>query len=238
MPEEDSPPQMDPCQHLRDRFQQLGQEIRDLQELLDSGEAPPTEVERMRAEICRLEAERSQTERELDECEQEARKEAAKVTFGQPTFQSDDGVFNLDISPDKRVLTLRRDEFEISVGPNSPAPMATRAFFLVVPLEGTEGYDDERVEIEFFCSDAFVLTTEGATATLVLSVNGQTTVANFPEYAAQSFVHPLKFTSLSPSECRICIFLLVGRDSNSDAEAFLSSNDFDAEILPRHEGSS
>ena len=94
------------------------------------------------------------------------------------------------------------------------------------------------MEIEFFCSDAFVLTTEGATATLVLSVNGQTTVANFPEYAEQSFVHPLKFTALSPSECRICVFLLVGRDSNSDAEAFLSSNVFDAEILPRHEGSS
>ena len=90
MPEEGSPSQMDPCQHLRDRIQQLGQEILELHELVDSGEAPPSEVERFRAEIRRREADRSRTVRELDECEQEARKEAAKVTFGQPTFQSDE----------------------------------------------------------------------------------------------------------------------------------------------------
>src|SRR5918998_677616 len=117
MPEEDSPPQMDPCQHLRDRIQQLGQEIRDLQDLLDSGEAPPTEVERMSAEMRRLEAEHSQTVRELDECEQEAEKPAAKATFGQPTFQSDED-FLLAFSPDKRALTLNfsSEGFEVSVG--------------------------------------------------------------------------------------------------------------------------
>ena len=103
-------------------------------------------------------------------------------------------------------------------------------FFLVLPLEGY----DETAEIEFFCSDAFVLTTEGATATLVLSVNGQTTVADIPANSEHSFVHPLKFTAPSPSECRICVFLLVGRDSkNPNAEAFLSSSTIDAEILPR-----
>src|SRR5215217_9441827 len=154
-------------------------------------------------------------------------------TFGQtPTYQSDEK-FDLAISDDKRALTLGFLEgFEVTVGGSkSPAPTATRAFFLVLPLEG---YDDaERVEIEFFCSNAFVATTEGATATLVFSVNGQTTVADFPENSEQSFVHPLKFTAPSSSECRICVFLLVGRDSNSDAEAFLSASVLDAEILPR-----
>jgi len=233
MAEEASPPQMDPCQHLRDRIQQLGQEILELQDLLDSGEAPPPEVERIRAEIGRREAERSRTERELDECEQEATKEPAMLTFGQPTFQSDEK-FDLAISDDKRALTLGFLEgFEVTVGGSkSPAPTATRAFFLVLPLEGIEG-GHERVEIEFFCSNAFVVTTEGATATLVFSVNGQTTVADFPENSEQSFVHPLKFTAPSSSECRICVFLLVGRDSNSDAEAFLSASVLDAEILPR-----
>src|SRR5215204_2199084 len=154
-------------------------------------------------------------------------------TFGQtPTYQSDEK-FDLAISEDKRALTLGFLEgFEVTVGGNkSPAPTATRAFFLVLPLEG---YDDERVEIEFFCSNAFVLTTEGATATLMFSVNGQTTLADFPANSEQSFVHPLKFTAPSPSECRICVFLLVGRDSNNpNAEAFLSASVLDAEILPR-----
>jgi len=233
MPEEGSPPQIDPCQHLRDRIQQLGQEILELQDLLDSGEAPTTEVERFRAEIRRLEAEHSRTVRELDECEQDTRKQPAKVTFGQPTFQSDEN-FDLAISDDKRALTLGFLEgFEVTVGGSkSPAPTATRAFFLVLPLEGYD--DNERVEIEFFCSNAFVATTEGATATLVFSVNGQTTVADFPQNSEQSFVQTLKFTALSPSECRLCVFLLVGRDSkNPNAEAFLSASVLDAEILPR-----
>jgi hypothetical protein len=134
----------------------------------------------MRAEIRRLEAEHSQTVRELDECEQEAEKPAAKATFGQPTFQSDED-FLLAFSPDKRALTLNfsSEGFDVSVGPSSPAPIATRAFFLVLPLEGLEG-GNERVEIEFTCS-TLAITTEGATATLVLSVNDQTLVANFPE---------------------------------------------------------
>jgi hypothetical protein len=151
--------------------------------------------------------------------------------FGQtPTFQSDEP-FVLDVSDDKRALTLTFSEFEVSVGSSqSPAPMSTRAFFLVLPLEGY----DERVEIEFFCSNAFVLTTEGATATLVFSVNGQTTVADFPANSEQSFIQPLKFTAPSPSECRLCVFLLVGRDSkNSNSEAFLRVPAIDAEILPR-----
>src|SRR5215217_4498783 len=236
MPEEGSPPQMDPCQHLRDRIQQLGQEILELQDLLDSGEAPTTEVERFRAEIRRLEAEHSRTVRELDECEQDTRKQPAKVTFGQPTFQSDED-FALEVSEDKRALMIRFTEFEVTArGSESPAPMSTRAFFIVLPLEGV---DDENVEIEFFSIDAFVLTTEGATATLVLSVNGQTTVADMPANSDQSFVHSLKFTALSPSECRLYVFLLVGRDSkNPDSEAFLSSSVLDAEILPRLGGSS
>ena len=231
MPEEEgSPPQMDPCQHLRDRVQQLGQEIIALQDLLDSGEAPPTEAERMRAEIRRLEAERSQTESELDECEQEATKEPAMLTFGQPTFQSDEN-FVIDISPDKRALTLNfsSEGFEVSVGPSSPAPIATRAFFLVLPLEGLEG-GNERVEIEFTCS-TLAITTEGATATLVLSVNDQTLVANFPENSDQSVVPKLEFTASSASECRISVLLLVGRDSkNPNSDAFLSSSTIDAQF--------
>jgi hypothetical protein len=151
-------------------------------------------------------------------------------TFGQiPTYQSDDK-FELGVSDDKRALTLTFSDLQVTVGGSkSPAPASTRVFCVVVPLEG----DDKSVEIEFTAS-AFIKTLEGATATLVSSVNGQTTVADFPANSDQSFEQRLKFTAQSPSECRLCVFLLVGRDSkNSNAEAFLNVPSIDAEILPR-----
>ncbi len=150
-------------------------------------------------------------------------------TFGQtPTYQTDEK-FDLSVSDDRRALTLRFTEFEVTVG-GSKSPASTRAFCLVLPLEG----DDETAEIEFIVTNALVMTTEGATATIVLSVNGQTTVTDFPANSDQSFEQRLKFTAPSPSECRLCVFLLVGRDSkNSNAEAFLSAPVIDAEILPR-----
>ncbi len=158
-------------------------------------------------------------------------------SFGQtPTFQSATPPFQsdessiLEVSEDKRALTMTFSELGVTVGDSqSPAPMSPRTFFLVLPLEGY----DERAEIEFFCS-AHVLTTEGATATLVFSVNGQTTVADFPANSEQSFTPSLKITGPSPSECRLCVFLLVGRDSqNSNSAASLNVLAIDAEILPR-----
>ncbi len=151
-------------------------------------------------------------------------------TFGQaPTYQSDEN-FDLSVSDDKRALTLRFSEFEVTVGGGRSAPTSTRWFCLVLPLEG----DDEKAEIEFILTNALVMTTEGATATIVLSVNGQTTFADFPANSDQSFDQRLTFTAPSPSECRLCVFLLVGRDSeNPNAEAFLSAPVIDAEILPR-----
>jgi hypothetical protein len=154
-------------------------------------------------------------------------------TFGQTLTHQSDEKIDLAVSDDGRALTLGFLEgFEITVGGSkSPAPTATREFFGVLPLEG---YDEKRVKIEFFCSNAFVATTEGATATLVFSVNGQTTFADFPANSEQSFEQVVEFTARSPSECRLCVFLLVGRDSNnSNAEAFLSSGTIDAEFLPR-----
>ncbi len=148
-------------------------------------------------------------------------------TFGQtPTYQTDEK-FDLSVSDDRRALTLRFTEFEVTVG-GSKSPASTRAFCLVLPLEG----DDETAEIEFIVTNALVMTTEGATATIVLSVNGQTTVTDFPANSDQSFTQQLNFTAApSPSECRLCVFLLVGRDSkNPDSEAFLGSPSIDAEF--------
>src|SRR5262245_15254578 len=150
--------------------------------------------------------------------------------FGQtPTYQSDEK-FELDVSDDKRALTLTFSDLQATVGGGkSPAPLSTRAFSLVLPLEG----DEKRVEIEFIVQ-GFILAHEGATATMVCSVNGQTTVADFPGRSDQSFVHKQKFAAETPSECRLYVFLLVGRDSRkANPEAFLNVNSIDAEILPR-----
>jgi hypothetical protein len=161
-------------------------------------------------------------------------------TFAQgPTFQSDEE-FELDVSEDGEALTLTFSEFVVAVGGTnrarltdwspellSPAPTATRTFFLFMPLEGD---DNETVEIDFTAQGS-VLTTEGATATMVLSVNGQTTVADFPANSEESYLQSLKFTASSPTECRLSVFLLVGRDSkNSDAEAFMNTLSIDANI--------
>ena len=156
-------------------------------------------------------------------------------TFGQiPMYQSDEK-FESGLSHDKRALTLTFSDLQIHVGGNkSPASMVTRLFTLVLPLKG----DEQRVEIEFNL-DCLVLTLEGATASLVCSVNGQTTVADFPENTDQSFTQTLKFTAETPSEARLCVFLLLGRDSsNADAEGDLSVSSIDAEILPRPPGPS
>jgi hypothetical protein len=153
-------------------------------------------------------------------------------TFGQlPTYQSDER-FELGVSDDKRALTLMFSDLQATAGGSkSPVPMSTRVFSLVLPLEG----DEKRVEIEFIVQ-GFILALEGATATLVCSVNGQTTVADFPGKSDQSFVQKLKFAAEAPSEFRLCVFLLLGRDSiNANAEAHLNVTSIDAEILPRRQ---
>lgn len=153
--------------------------------------------------------------------------------FGEfPTYQSDVH-YDLGISPDKQTFTLSFDNLQVAVrggavtGPSAPAPpVATRLFYLALPLE--EG--DKGAEIAFVVQGA-VITQEGATATMVFSVNGQTVVADFPKAADESLVKEFKFKSAAASECRLSVFLLAGRDAkNADAEAYLNVMSIDATI--------
>ena len=165
-----------------------------------------------------------------------SRKDAMFAFAQTPTFQSDERfeprptlpVTELDVSDDGRALTLTFSAFEVTIGgANSPAPTSTHVFSFVLPLKG-EG--NETVQIDFTVQ-GFVATTEGATATMVLSVNGQTTLADFPANTEESILQSLKFTARAPTECRLSVFLLVGRDStNSDAEAFMNMLSIDANI--------
>jgi hypothetical protein len=158
--------------------------------------------------------------------------EVAMLTFGKtPTYQSGSKP-EVAVSDDKRALTLTFSDLKVTVGSGkSPAPVSTQLFSFVLPLEG----DDKRAEIEFIVQ-GFVLTTGCATASMVCSVNGQTIVADFPGNSEQSLTQKLKFAAKTPSDCRLSVMLLVGRDSkNANAEAHLNVSAIDAEILPRVE---
>ncbi|HUL05516.1 MAG TPA: hypothetical protein VLV76_04235 [Candidatus Acidoferrum sp.] len=152
-------------------------------------------------------------------------------TFGKvPTDQTEDK-FDLGMSDDKRAFTLTFNDLKVTseAGQPSAAPISAHVFSLVVPIEGY----GKNLEIEFAVSGT-VVTKEGANATLMLSVNGQTSVADFPANSDESPVQKLKFTAEAASECRLSLLLLVGRDSkDTSTVAFLNAMAIDAEILPR-----
>jgi hypothetical protein len=149
--------------------------------------------------------------------------------FGQAPTHTSDVQFGLAVSSDKQTFDLTFDNFEVAVRPGkSLAPMATRLFHLALPLEdGSTG-----VEIAFAIQGA-VLTLEGATGTMVFSVNGQSIVADFPANSDKEYVQELKFKAATASECRLGVFLVAGRDSkNSNAEAYLNVTSINATIQP------
>lgn len=150
------------------------------------------------------------------------------LSFGLPYEGKDK--FDAFVSDDKRALTVTFSDFQLNLeGGKSFQPLASCIFTTVIPVDG----DEKSVQIAFGVN-AFALTTEGATATIAISVNGQTTVADFSGNSQESIVQQLEFKCERPSECRLCIFLLVGLDSkNPNAAASLSVSTIDAEFLPR-----
>src|SRR5215813_5905894 len=104
-------------------------------------------------------------------------------TFGKiPTDQTDDK-FDLGMSDDKRAFTLTFNDLKVTseAGQPSAAPIAAHVFSLVLPIEGY----GKNLEVEFAVSGT-VVTNEHATATLMLSVNGQTSVTDFPANSDES----------------------------------------------------
>lgn len=151
------------------------------------------------------------------------------TTFSEkPTYQSDDK-FDLSVSDDRKAFTLTFDEFQVTADTGrSPLPMSSRSFYLILPLSNGDSAD----EIAFGIS-LVALTRESSTATIAFSVNGQTTVTDFPANTDQSLVQEVKFNPENASECRLALFVLTGRDStNSQTGALLSVSTIDAEIRP------
>jgi hypothetical protein len=170
----------------------------------------------------------------------EAARAADDVTYGdKPTFQSGDN-FSLDISPDKKALTITFNGLEVTADTGkvpdpaarrtpaakaSNAPVATRAFSLVLPI--TAG---KSIRTSYFAS-GFVVTNAGSEATLLFSVNGKNTVVKFPPKSDKSFVQKLDIKTAYASEIRMTVFLLAERDStNPQTAAFLGVNAIDNDL--------
>lgn len=147
-------------------------------------------------------------------------------TFGEIPSSGEEVPFEGSLSSDRRALTLTFSTGASAELDERPGALATRAFAVVLPLEGAGG----RAKIEFALSAGVVLT-EKSTATVVLTVNGQTAVADFVSDPHQIVVLPLTFVAVDPSECRVFAELVAGRDSQQpNAAAHLNFIALDAEI--------
>jgi hypothetical protein len=98
-----------------------------------------------------------------------------------------------DLSPDKQAFTATFDGFEAITGQNSP--IVGRTFSFSLPLSDAA----PSMEIPFFVQ-GFVLCQKGSDGHLVLIINDQTTVVDFPEGSDTSFLHKTNFKVGSASE--------------------------------------
>lgn len=138
------------------------------------------------------------------------------------------GEFTADVSEDRRAITLSLPDFQAKTEAGSSAIMQTQIFTLILPVTG----DGALLEVEFTV-DGFALTDPGATATLVINVNGQSSITDFPGGTDRSFVEIVKLTTEKPAECRLCVMLLLSRASDIAANAgFINVPTINVEMLP------
>ena len=156
------------------------------------------------------------------------------VTFARtPTFQSSADI-DFAVSDDGRAFTLSFGETGFQLDTEKwKTPLATTLFSLVVPVSG----DEETIETEFI-AETSVVGFGGATATVLLSVNGRSVVTDLPaEDSDQSFNTVLRYTGVRPSEFRLAFLLLGTREAqNPESNAILTGLVIDGEFLPRPAG--
>jgi uncharacterized protein YegP (UPF0339 family) len=149
------------------------------------------------------------------------------------SFASGDDDFALDVSDDGQVFTLTFSDIQAVADPSeSPAPVAARLFSLVLPVDG----GSNGLDISFAVS-GYAFTTEGARGYSVLSVNGQTSVEQFPPGTDGEFVQELKFEAGPTCECGLAVSAIAERDAAyPDAVANLTVSSVDAQINRRRMG--
>jgi hypothetical protein len=152
------------------------------------------------------------------------------LTFGQATLIDGDDKPQFILSDDKKAFTLLPSGIEITLQPGE-SPVATRVFTLIVPVEGYGKKADIAVHV-----GGITDTHDGTTATMVSTVNGQSTVSDFVGKDDDSFTQSIKFTADGATECRLSVLLLVGRNSrNRTDDAIMKVSTIDAEIVSQAE---
>ena len=156
---------------------------------------------------------------------------ADSATFGNaPTYNADAG-FMLSVSDDKKAFTATFSGLLVNLVGQSPVPIVTRTFSFSLPLSGV----DPATEIPFFISGT-AFSEKGANTRLIFIVNDQSTVAVFPENAANTdYIQELKYKAGTASEVRVTIILIADRDSKSGAQAYLNVLAIDTDLLNRQE---
>ncbi len=167
--------------------------------------------------------------------------DAANVSFGPSTFQSDEACA-FSLTDDKLAFTVQCSDLQVHMEPGklpervkrnmrasaTKDPIAMRAFSVVIPTT-----NKARVRLPISV-EGFVLTEAGVQATLMLIVNGETTVVKFGPKSDRSYVKNIVYRAKSASDLRLTAVLLVERETATPSAAgFLGLSVVSAGNLPK-----
>ena len=144
---------------------------------------------------------------------------AGPVRFGPVT--SEDSTASTAVSPDGQALTTLFSDLEA----DTQKGIQSNGTRMVMPL--TDGAPNAHITVY---ASGYALT-EGATARLSLTLNGQTVVKDFPAGTDDEFVQQIELPAIAGSEGQLSIALEVDQTPGSDdGAAYLNVSSIDAEI--------
>ena len=143
------------------------------------------------------------------------------ATFDSAPFNSGEG-FDIVFEPGNTVFGAGFGGLAVDLGAKGTAPIVTRAFSFAVKLSSADPGSEIPLRVQ-----GFAKTGSGVGAHLLLSVNDQTMVVDFPENSDNSFLKILNYKVGAESDLRITTFLVVDRDSTSDEGASLTVSTID-----------
>ena len=140
----------------------------------------------------------------------------ADLKFGNSLTFPPGPMHDYAVSPDGKAITVtfsglqviaddgRSDEGAPRGEPTDP--VVTRVFSMVIPV--TNGSPTEAA----FHFQGFALTNEGGHATLIVIINGQSTIFDFAKNSDESYVRSVKFSEPAATEIRLTVVVIAERD--------------------------
>jgi hypothetical protein len=169
--------------------------------------------------------------------------QAQGVQYGKtPTFPP--APYDYSVDTEGKAITLGLTNFQVvaddgkttegTPGPGQRQdptdPVVSRVFSIVLPVtNGTPA------KAPYFLQ-GLVRTNEGGQATMIVIINGQSTIFSFPKNTNESFVHTVNFSAPSAGEIRLTLVLVAERDiqfRGASSMLLLDSIDSDASIARR-----